>query len=138
MIKCGYFMFENIMVPSDGSKHSDKALDIAIEIAKKFNSKITAVYILDESTNLFYDSLENEGNEILKKISKKGKKEGVMIIEHLITGDPLRDMEIIAKKTQVDSIVINSKGKDNSQNIMIGSITDRIIKTFEIPIVLVK
>jgi len=131
-------MFENIMVPSDGSKHSDKALDIAIEIAKKFNSKITAVYILDESTNLFYDSLENEGNEILKKISKKGKKEGVMIIEHLITGDPLRDMEIIAKKTQVDSIVINSKGKDNSQNIMIGSITDRIIKTFEIPIVLVK
>jgi len=131
-------MFENIMVPSDGSKHSDKAVNVAIEIAKKFNSKVTAVYVLDESTSLFYDALEDEGNEILKKISEKGKKEGVMIIEHLITGDPLRDMNIIAQKTQVDSIVINSKGKDNSENLIIGSIADRIIKTFEIPIVLVK
>jgi nucleotide-binding universal stress UspA family protein len=131
-------MFENIMVPSDGSKHSDKAVDVAIEIAKKFNSKVTAVYVLSENTSFSYDVLEDEGNKILKKISEKGKKQGVIIIEHLITADPLRDMEIIAKKTQVDSIVINSKGKDNSENIKIGSIADRIIKTFEIPIVLVK
>ena len=130
-------MFENIMVPSDGSKHSDKAVDVAIEIAKKFNSKITAVYILDENTSFSYDTLEDEGNEILKKISKKGKKEGVMVIEHLITANPLRDMKVIAQKTQVDSIVINHLGKDNSENVLIGSITDRIIKTFDIPIVLV-
>ena len=131
-------MFENIMVPSDGSKYSDKAVDVAIEIAKKFNSKVTAVYVLSEDTSFSYDILEDEGNKILKKISEKGKKEGVMIIEHLITADPLRDMEIIAQKTQVDSIVINSKGKDSSENVIMGSITDRIIKTFEIPIVLVK
>jgi len=131
-------MFENIMVPSDGSKHSDKAVDMAIEIAKKFNSTINAVYVLDDNTSFSYDTLEDEGNEILRKISEKGKKEGVMIIEHLITADPLRDMKIIAERTQVDSIVINSLGKDNSENIMIGSIVDRIIKTFEIPIVLVK
>ena len=126
------------MVPSDGSKHSDKAVDVAIEIAKKFNSKVTAVYVLNENTSFSYDDLEDEGNEILKKISEKGEKKGVMVIEHLITADPLRDMGIIAQKTQVDSIVINSKGKDNSDNLIIGSIADRIIKTFEIPIVLVK
>ena len=131
-------MFENIMVPSDGSKHSDKAVDVAIEIAKKFNSKVTAVYVLDENTSFSYDILEDEGNEILRKISEKGKKEGVMIIEHLITADPLRDMKIIAEKTQVDAIVINPLGKNNSENVMIGSVADRIIKTFEIPIVLVK
>lgn len=131
-------MFENIMVPSDGSKHSDKAVDTAIEIAKKFNSKITAVYVLNENTSFSYDVLEDEGNKILRKITEKGKKEGVMVIEHLITADPLRDMKIIAEKTQVDSIVINLLGKDNSENVMVGCISDRIIKTFEIPIVLVR
>jgi len=134
----GVFMFENIMVPSDGSKHSDKAVDLAIEIAKKFNSKVNAVYVLDDNTSFSYDILEDEGNEILRKISEKGKKEGVMITEHLITADPLRDMKIIAERTKSDSIVINPLGKDNSENIMIGSIADRIIKTFKIPIVLVK
>ena len=131
-------MFENIMVPSDGSDHSNKAVDTAIEIAKKFNSKVTAIYVLDENTSFSYDTLEDEGNEILKKISTKCKKEGVMLIEHLITADPLRDMKIIAQKTQVDSIVISSLGKNNSKDAVIGSIADRIIKTFEIPIVLVK
>lgn len=131
-------MFENIMVPSDGSKHSDKAVDAAIEIAKKFDSKVTAVYVLDENTSFSYDNLEDEGNKILREISEKGKKEGIMIIEQLITADPLRDMKIIAERTQVDSIVINPLGKDNSESVMIGSIADRIIKTFEIPIVLIK
>lgn len=131
-------MFENIMVPSDGSKHSDKAVDVAIEIAKKFDSKVSAVYVLDENSSFSYDTLEDEGNKILREISEKGKKEGVMIIEHLITADPLRDMKIIAERTQVDSIVINPLGKDNSKELMIGSIADRIIKIFEIPIVLVK
>jgi len=131
-------MFENIMVPSDGSKYSNKAVDVAIEIAKKFNSKITAVYVLDENTSFSYDTLEDEGNEILKGISEKGKKEGVMVIEHLITADPLRDMKIIAEKTQVDSIVINSQGKNKSEDLMIGSIASRVIKTFDIPVVLVK
>lgn len=131
-------MFENIMVPSDGSKYANKAVDAAIEIAKKFNSKVTAVYVLDENTSFSYDVLEDEGNKILEKITEKGKNEGVMIIEHLITGDPLRDMKIISEKTQVDSIVINPLGKNNSENIGIGSIADRIIKTFDIPIVLVK
>lgn len=131
-------MFGNIMVPSDGSEYSDKAVDVAIEIAKKFNSKITAVYVLDENTSFSYDALEDEGNEILKSISEKGKKEGVMVIEHLIAADPLRDMKIISEKTQVDSIVINSSGKNKSGDLMMGSIVSRVIETFDIPIVLVK
>lgn len=132
------FMFENIMVPSDGSKYADKAVDAAIEIAKKFNSKVTAVYVLDENTSFSYDSLEDEGNIILRKISEKGEKKGVVIIEHLITGDPFRDMKIISEKIQVDSIVINPLGKNNSENMGIGNISDKIIKTFNIPILLVK
>lgn len=131
-------MFQNIMIPSDGSKYADKAADIAIEIAKNFKSKVTAVYILDENTSYSYDSLEDEGNEILKKISEKGKKEGVMVIEHLITGNPLRDMKIISKKTEVDSVVISSHGKDSLGDLEIGSVADRVLKTFDIPVVLVK
>ncbi|MCL2687359.1 MAG: universal stress protein [Methanobrevibacter sp.] len=131
-------MFQNIMVPSDGSKYANKAVDVAIEIAKNFKSKVTAVYVLNENTSYSYDSLEDEGNKILKKISEKGKKKGVMVIEHLITGDPLRDMKIISEKTKVDSIVISYHGNDSLDEIIIGSVSDRVLKTFDIPVVLVK
>ncbi|KZX15856.1 putative universal stress protein [Methanobrevibacter cuticularis] len=131
-------MFENIMVPSDGSKYSDKAVELAIEIAKKFNSKITAVHVIDEKTMFPYEKLEDEGNEILEKIAKKGFKAGIEVTEQLITGDPLRDMKTIAKKANVDSIVISTHGRNKLEKLMVGSVTDRVIQTFDIPVILAK
>jgi nucleotide-binding universal stress UspA family protein len=126
------------MVPSDGSDDSKKAEDVAIEIAKKFNSKITAVFVIDEKMLLSYETLEDEGNEILGKIAEKGKKAGVEVIEQLITGDPLRDMKTIANKSKVDSVVISPHGRNKLEKLIVGSVADRIIKTFDIPILLIK
>jgi len=131
-------MFKNIMVPSDGSKYSRKAENVAIEIAKKFNSKITAVYVIDEKMMFPYEVLEDEGNEILGKIAEKGKKAGVEVVKQLITGDPLRDMKTIAKKSNVDSVVISPHGRNKLEKLILGSVADRIIKTFDIPVVLIK
>jgi nucleotide-binding universal stress UspA family protein len=131
-------MFKNIMVPSDGSQDSKKAEDAAIEIAKKFNSKITAVFVIDDKMMFPYEVLEDEGSEILGKITEKGKKAGVEVVEHLITGDPLRDMKTIAKKSKVDSVVISPHGRNKLEKLIVGSVADRIIKTFDIPVVLIK
>ncbi|MDH7477677.1 MAG: universal stress protein, partial [Candidatus Bathyarchaeota archaeon] len=37
-------MFNKILVPLDGSEHSLKALEVAIQIAKKFGGKITLIH----------------------------------------------------------------------------------------------
>ncbi|MDR2830779.1 MAG: universal stress protein [Methanobrevibacter sp.] len=130
-------MIKNLMIPSDGSKHSQKAVKFGIELAFKIDADIIAVYVLDENKVCTYDSLEDEGNEILHNITKKAAEKGVKVAEHLITGDPLRDMKIIAIKTNSDGIVINAHGKEDETGI-IGSLADRIIKTFEIPVILIK
>ena len=40
-------MFDIIAVPVDGSEYGYKAADVAIEIAKKFDSKIAAIHVLE-------------------------------------------------------------------------------------------
>jgi nucleotide-binding universal stress UspA family protein len=131
-------MFKNIMVPSDGSKYSDKAENIAIDLASKINAKVIAIHVIDESLLYPYNVLEDEGNKILSKITEKGRKKGVEVVEHLITGDPLRDMKVIAKKANADSIVISPNGKNSLEKIVFGSVADRVIKTFDIPVIIVK
>ncbi len=42
-------MFDIIAVPVDGSEYGYKAADVAIEIAKKFDSKIAAIHVLENS-----------------------------------------------------------------------------------------
>jgi nucleotide-binding universal stress UspA family protein len=132
------------MVPSDGSKYSKKAEDLAIEIANKHDAKIVAIYVINENLSQTYEALEDFGNIILNNITKKAKKFNVNVVEHLITGDPLRDMKFIAKQSKSDLIVISPYGSNQDDyqnqydNLFFGSITDRVLKTFDIPILIVK
>ena len=141
-------MFEIIGVPVDGSEYGYKAVEVAIEVAKKFNSKIAAIHVLEEFSFNSYDDSQNSGNEILAKVTKKANDEGIECIEHLLTADALRDMEFIINQAHADLVVIHAFGSDNkrfvsfeenevSQN-QIGSVSERLLRTSNVPVVLVR
>ncbi|KZX12364.1 universal stress protein [Methanobrevibacter curvatus] len=137
-------MFKNILVPTDGSKYAQKAEDIAIEMAFKYDAKISAVFVSSQNSTEFYEDLENDGDRILHNVTEKAKIFDVEVVEHLISGDPLRDMKIIAAQSKADIVVISPYGsnqhdyQNKDECLFIGSVADRIIKTFKIPILLVK
>ena len=141
-------MFDVIMLPVDGSEYGDKAADIAIEIAEKFSSKIAAVHVLEEFSLNSYDSEEDSGDAILAKITKKASTVGVEVTEHLLTADPLRDMSFIVKQTRADLVVISAHGANNNRFVsfdennvsdtQIGSVSERLLRTSDVPVLLVK
>ena len=141
-------MFDVICVPVDGSDYGYKAADIAIEIASKFSSKIAAVHVLEEFSLNSYDSEEDSGDAILSKITKKAAEYDVEVVEHLLTADALRDMNFIVKQTGADLVVINALGSDNGRFVSfdennvsdhkIGSVTERLLRNSDVPILLIK
>lgn len=141
-------MFDVICVPVDGSEYGDKAVDVAIEIAEKFSSKIAAVHVLEEFSFNSYDSEEDTGDAILAKITQKASKVGVEVTEHLLTADPLRDMKFIIAQTRADLVVIHAHGANNNRFVsfeennvsdtQIGSVSERLLRTSEVPVLLVK
>lgn len=141
-------MFDIIVVPVDGSDYGYQAADVAIEIAQKFNSKIAAVNVLEEFSFSSYDSEEDEGNSILSKITKKANSVGIEVTEHLITADPLRDMKFIVDQTRADLVVIHAHGSNNNRFVsfdescvsdtQIGSVSERLLRTSDVPVLLIK
>ena len=141
-------MFDIIAVPVDGSDYGYQAADVAIEIAQKFNSKIAAVNVLDEFSFSSYDYEEDEGNSILSKITKKANSVGIEVTEHLITADPLRDMKFIVDQTRADLVVIHAHGSNNNRFVsfdescvsdtQIGSVSERLLRTSDVPVLLIK
>ncbi|WP_407424264.1 universal stress protein [Methanobrevibacter sp.] len=141
-------MFDVIMVPIDGSDYSFEAADIAIEIAQKFSSKIAAVHVLEEFSLNSYDSEEDSGDALLAEVTKKANDVGVDVVEHLLTADPLRDMKFIVDQTHADLVVIHAHGANNNRFVsfdenevsdaQIGSVSERLLRNSEVPILLVK
>ena len=141
-------MFDVIMVPIDGSDYSFEAADIAIEIAQKFSSKIAVVHVLEEFSFNSYDSEEDSGDDLLAKVTKKANDAGVDVVEHLLTADPLRDMNFIVKQTHADLVVIHAHGTNNNRFVsfednevsdtQIGSVSERLLRNSDVPVLLVK
>ncbi|MDO9044367.1 MAG: universal stress protein [Methanobacteriaceae archaeon] len=131
-------MFNKIMIPSDGSKFAEKAEDVAIDLAKKLESTVVAVHIIDEKLIYPFDIMEEEGNKILSKIRAKGNVQDVKVDEVLIFGNPRHDMKKIAEKSHADMIVIGSHGRSGIEKILMGSVAENALKTVDVPVLLVK
>ena len=141
-------MFDVITVPVDGSDYGYKAADVAIEIAQKFGSKIAAVHVLEEFSFNSYDDEEDSGDAILAKITSKANEAGVEVVEHLLTADPLRDMKFIIDQTRADLVVIHAHGANNNRFVsfdennvsdtQIGSVSERLLRTSDVQVLLIK
>ncbi len=131
-------MFETIMVPTDGSKFAEKAEEIAISMASKYNSRIVGVHVIDEKLIYPYDVLEDEGKAILKNLSAKAKKEGVIVDEILVFGNPDKDLITITKRMNADIVIVGTHGKKGLERLLLGSVAESIIKSVNVPVLLVK
>ena len=131
-------MFERIMIPTDGSKFAARSEDVAMEIAKKFNSTIVAVHIIDDKLIYPFEVLEDEGKSILKKVRERAEKEDLAIEEVLIVGSPIHDMAKIVKKTRSDLVIIGTHGKTGLEKLILGSVAESALKTVQVPLLLVK
>jgi nucleotide-binding universal stress UspA family protein len=126
------------MIPTDGSKYASRSRDVALEIAKKFNSTVVAVHIIDDKLIYPFEVLEDEGKSILSNIREIVEQVDLPIEEVLIVGSPVHDMAKIVKKTNSDLVVISTHGKTGLEKLIMGSVAENTLKTVKIPVLLVK
>ena len=136
-------MFKNILVASDGSKCGEKAVDLAIDLASKYGARIAALYIMDFNSGLTYDDLDDAGGAVLDEITAKGKEKDVVVVEHIITADPIADMETMIRKINPDIAIFGAFGKsmdaqEKKDYSKIGSVAENALKVSKVPVILVK
>jgi len=149
-------MYKHILLPTDGSKLSDKAVNHAINLAKATGAKVTAMHVTPE----FPDSGANEGRSVSTPaiIKKRFNEElaemsaelfGRVRANALAAGvkcdcvtvpdnSPYHAIIAQAVKGKCDLIVMASHGRRGLSGILIGSETVKVLTHSKIPVTVVR
>ena len=139
-------VFEKILVPLDGSEHSLRALEKAVQIAKKFDGKITLVTVysisaFDLTPPLVYESvleIRKSGEAILAEGEKIANAESVQVELMLKEGHVVEEILKIAREGNFDLIVIGARGISKLKEILLGGVSYGVTIHAPCPVLVVK
>lgn len=119
-------MFEKILIPVDGSRHSRRAIEMAIGLAKCHGSSVFLLHVIrdlslpkeilamikaGEVTESRLEILENSAEIILDNAREKFTEAGITDVKsEYVLGDPASKMIEYAEQNDVDLIVIGHRG----------------------------
>ncbi|MFA5332513.1 MAG: universal stress protein [Methanoregula sp.] len=130
-------VFTNILVAIDGSEASNKAIMQAVDEAKAWSAKLHGVYVIetglfsslpaDNTVEVMYRVLENEGNSVLEKAKELAETKGVSLITHMKQGHAGTEIISLAEKEHIDLIIAGSHGKSKTDRLLLGSVSTYIV-----------
>lgn len=142
---------KKILVPTDFSKISINAVEVAVEIAKKSNAEITLLHVVEEASSssfsvtgewqkegwadkLYTVKLLEKSKAQLEKLVLDPKFEAVKITGELRVGNAFHGMRTIITENKVDLVVMGTSGRSGAVDTVIGTNTERVVRHAKCPV----
>lgn len=143
-------MYDNILVPVDGSESSLKALTHAVKLAKIHGSQLNVISVIEELKLPFgaeYRLWANESHqelirtslEYLNKeiISIRDNEPDLKIDAEIVEGNPSKKIIQKSEEGNYDLIVLGKKGMGIVEELVMGSVTHKVVNQSKIPVIVV-
>lgn len=141
-------MFSKILVPVDGSDISYRAFDSALFLSERLGSKITAIHVIENVPTVYIQSQKildeilethkNESQKILDECSSVASKKGITINTILLEGNPASTILEFSQMEKYEVIIIGSRGMGHFKELILGSVSSKILHHSLCPVLLIR
>lgn len=144
--------YKNIVVPTDGSVNSKRALEHAVLLATSMQASITLVYVANiVSVISNFDQIPNASGYVTEQVALDMEEEGKGVLEEFSKEIP-QDVEVksvfevgspgpavlsVAKKYEADLIVMGSRGLGPLKGLFMGSVSSYVVTHAPCPVLIV-
>jgi len=151
-------MFERILICSDGSEQALEAARLGCDIARRYSSRVTVLFVYDTPEALAYsalgyntllghglfdpDRVKRQSEEAHRRVEEQTDpviRESVVECEYQhAEGNPVETILQVAKELQVGLIVLGSRGLGGFKSLMLGSVSDGVLHHAHCPILVAR
>ncbi|WP_336023699.1 universal stress protein [Halobellus salinisoli] len=138
-------MYDQILIPYDGSDEAEKGAKHGIELAAALGSTVHGLYVIDlpgtpralalrDDEEKMREDYRRYGDEVLSELSEMGEEHGVDVVTETRTGTPSEEIVDYAKDEGMDAIVMGSayRGKIGG---LLGGTMDKVVRSATVPVV---
>lgn len=140
-------LFRKVLIATDGSEYTKKAVDYGIELANNTGAKLHTIYVIDtraygsiplsSTMEYAYSLLRQEGDMAIKYVADKAEAAGLEVEGIIAEGHPADEIIKYAEKNSIDIIVMGTLGKSGLERFLLGSVADKLIRNSRIPVIAV-
>jgi nucleotide-binding universal stress UspA family protein len=138
-------MYDTILLPTDGSEASTRAETQAIGLAAELGATLHVVYAVEDipyapemMDDEVEDQLQSVGEAALEAVRERAEAEGVDVVTSIERGVPHSTILGYAEANPVDAIVMGTHGRSGLDRYLLGSVTERVVRTAEVPVLTVR
>jgi nucleotide-binding universal stress UspA family protein len=139
-------MYERILIPTDGSPTAEVAVEQALDLADKYDAELHALYVVDtdameislgtEQIDRIRSGHFGEMTEIRERaegatahVAERARERGIDVVEDVSAGRPHTAIANYAEDHDVDLIVMGSHGRSGVRRALLGSVTERVLRS---------
>jgi nucleotide-binding universal stress UspA family protein len=139
-------MYEDIIVPVDGSAGVKRVVAHATSLAALHGSVLDFVYVIDTAafTSMPIETSWEGLGTSLRKEGEIALNEAIQMAgdtphtSHLLEGGPSHEITAYAKRSGADLIVMGTHGRGGINRILLGSVAERVVRSSPIPVLTVR
>jgi len=141
-------LYGRILVPTDGSAGTRRAVEHAVDLAAAHDATVHAVYVVDTASfaSVSVDAswegvsemLTDEGEAALATVEDVGAGRGVAVETCLLSGSPSQEIVRYAEAEDCDLIVMGTHGRGGIDRLLLGSVAERVVRSSTIPVLTVR
>ena len=140
--------YERILVPTDGSEETRRAVEHAIDLAEEHDATIHALYVvnsasfsslpMESSWESVASMMNKEGEAALDDVEGIAEERGVTVERALVDGNPSREIVRYAEDEDCDLVVMGTHGRGGIDRLLLGSVTEKVVRSSSVPVLTVR
>jgi len=134
-------MFEDVLIPTDGSDCADVAVQYAEDLAAHYGATVHALCVVDSRSleNVSQSDRRREAStEIAERTCNELAEAGLPVERAVRTDVPHQAILEYVTEHGVDLIVMGTHGRTGVERYLLGSVTEKVVRLSDVPVLTVK